>query len=339
MHRTTTVYIPLLIFSLALTALSRTAAAVTLDGFATMGASETQGNAYNGSWVPYLALDRGLNFGGPSMSYNRAVGGATTTSLLSQGQHNQVHDLVRDNGVDVAFLFIGGNDFGSGSPIPVAAQLALGLIDKNTWAAGMVDRMMIATDKVLEAHPQGMIVAGLPDMTLMPAAGQYLPSATPEMIQNVVDAIDLTNSLLKQAVFTRGLVFLDTAQALRDLNAAPPVVGGVQIQMSGSSSDPRWFFQDGLHPAVAGNGIFANLMITAINKGFDQNIALLSDQTILSKNTTLNALYTGQTSNLDYGQYVHVVPEPSSLILVGIAAAGLSAAALRRRTNRRRLAA
>lgn len=310
-------------------ALSSPAFAVTLNGFAAMGASETQGTGYSGSWVPYLHNDRGLSFG-PSQSYNRAVGGATTTSLLSGNQHTQVRNLVQNGNADVAFLFIGGNDFG-----PVALQLALGTLDKNTWAAGMVSRMMTATDTVLTANPKGMIIAGLPDMTLMPAAQSYLPSITPPMLQNVLDAINLVNTLLKAEVLDRDLIFLDTAQAMRDMNAAPPVVGGVPIQMVGSNSNPTYFFQDGLHPAVVGNGIFANLMITALNEGLDQNIALISDQLILQR-AGLSAQYTGQTSNLDYASYVYFnpVPEPSSVVLLAVAGLTLASIAARRRGRR-----
>jgi lysophospholipase L1-like esterase len=326
MYRVRSLVVCLFVFSLC-AANPSLAAAVTLTGFAAMGASETQGNTYSGSWVPYLAVDRGLNFG-PSQSYNRAVGGATTSSLLSGGQHTQVRNIVQADNADVAFLFIGGNDFG-----PVALDLATGALDKNTWAAGMVSRMMTATDTVLSANPEGMIIAGLPDMTLVPAAQSYLPYATPVMLANILDAINLVNTELKAEVLSRGQVFLDTAQAMRDMNAAPLVVGGVTIQTVGSSSNPTYFFQDGLHPAVVGNGIFANLMISAINKGFDQSIALISDQMMLQK-AGLSGSYTGQTSDLDYASYVYVVPEPTSLALLGTAAFALACALASNRIRR-----
>jgi hypothetical protein len=288
--------------------------AAVLTGFAAMGASETAGRAYSGSWVPYLAVDRGLNFG-PTQSYNKAVGGATTTSLLSQGQHTSVKTLVEAGSVDLSFLFIGANDIA-----PIALQLASGTLNAQTWANGMVSRMMTAADTVLSAGPDGMVVAGLPDMTLVPAAQSYLPLLTPPLQQNLLNAFELVNIQLKQEVLNRGLVFLDISQAMRDLNAQPLVVGGVVIDTVIASTDPRHFFRDPLHPAVVGNGIFANLMITALNVGYDQNISLIPDQLILQK-AGLSASFLGETTNIDYNKYVFTaVPESSSTLFLFSAA-------------------
>ncbi len=70
---------------------------------AAMGASETEGTAFSGSWVPYLALERGINFG-PNQSYNKAVGGSTSLTLLSGGQQTKVGcpgPGQREHGVDL----------------------------------------------------------------------------------------------------------------------------------------------------------------------------------------------------------------------------------------------
>jgi lysophospholipase L1-like esterase len=307
-----------IVLGLAITSAKVSSAAV-LTGFAAMGASETAGRAYSGSWVPFLAVDRGLNFG-PNQSYNRAVGGATTSSLLTQGQHTAVKTLVESGSVDLSFLFIGANDVG-----PVALQLASGTLNGQTWANGMVSRILTAADTVLAAGPDGMVVAGLPDMTLVPAAQTYLPLLTPPLRQNLLNAFELVNTQLKQEVLDRGIVFLDIAQAMRDLNAEPLVVGGVNIDTVNASADPTHFFQDALHPAVVGNGIFANLMITALNVGYDQSISLISDQLMLQK-AGLSTSYRGETSNIDYAKYVYTaVPESSStLMLITVAVSAIS---------------
>lgn len=271
-----------------------------------MGASETQGTTYSGSWVPYLALDRGLNFG-PGMSYNRAIGGSDTRDLLNDGQHTQVASLVAGGSVDVPFLFIGGLDVP-----PVALQIILGSLDVNGWSSGVVTRMMTAVDTILAENPTGMIVAGIPDMSLVPGAASYAAVAAP-----VVAAIDLVNQKLKAKVLDRNLVFIDTAAAMRDLNASPFVVGGVTINMTTGSSNPRNFFVDNIHPGTVGNGYFANLMLTALNEGYGTEYDLFSDQHILMR-AGLSSSYTGETSNINYAQYIYFtpVPEASSWVLM-----------------------
>ncbi len=88
-----------------------------------MGASETQGTGFSGSWVPYLALDRELNFG-PGQTYNRTLGGNDSADLLANGQHTQVAGLVSSGSGDLAFLSVGGFDVP-----PVALQIILGSLD------------------------------------------------------------------------------------------------------------------------------------------------------------------------------------------------------------------
>jgi phospholipase/lecithinase/hemolysin len=290
---------------LTLLALAQNASAIQLNGFAAMGASETQGTNFNGSWVPYLAVDRGLNFG-PGQKYNRAIGGNTSQDLLNNGQHTQVASLVAGGYVDLAFLSIGGLDVP-----PVAIDMILNP-DYNVqgWANGVVSRILTAVDTVKNAGAKGMVVMSLPDMSLIPGAASYRPFAAP-----VVSAIDLVNEMLKQEVLDRGFVFVDAAQAMRDMFSSPLVVGGVTINTQTGSSNPTHFFVDNIHPGYVGNGIFANLFLTALNLGYGMNIAEFTDQQILTR-AGLSGSYTGETSNLDYASYIYVVPEPESLILL-----------------------
>lgn len=301
-----------------------TAQAVPINGLAAMGASETQGTLHSGSWVPYLAVDRGLNFG-PSQSYNKAIGGSKSQDLLDAGQHTKVAALVAEGKVDVAYLFVGGLDVP-----PVALQLILGTIDVPTWANGIVSRIMTAVDTVLAENPQGMIVSGLPDMSLVPGAASYADFAQP-----VVDAIDYTNALLKAEVLSRNLVYIDTASAMRDLRAAPFVVGGVTINMTTGNPNPTHFFSDNIHPGTVGNGFFANMMLTALNIGYDTEIDQFSDQEILAR-AGLSGSYTGETSNVDYSKYIYVnvVPEPATLAQAVISVAAITTFHLVRRRRR-----
>ncbi len=306
------------------------ARAVPVDGFGAMGASETAGTDYTGSWVPYLANQRGFNFGGAGQPWNVAVGGATSATLLTpQHQHETVRDLVANGSVDLAYLSIGANDFNA-----VAASIANGTLTGQpliNWAQGVVNNINTATDTVLAAHPLGMIVAGVPDILLTPNGRAAFN--TPDKQLRGTTAINLVNSLLKPQVLGRGLVYVDLAGALRDVNAAPFVVGGVTIDMINPSADPTHFFQDGLHPAAVGNGFVANLMLAAVNVGYGTAYSPLSDLEILTT-AGLASSYTGPTSAVNYAHYI-TVPEPSTLLL---AAGGLFAMSLLLGHRVRRLA-
>ena len=67
----------LAILYMALAGSQSSSLGASIVGIAAMGASETQGTAFDGSWVPWLANDRGLNFG-PGQSYNVAIGGSSS---------------------------------------------------------------------------------------------------------------------------------------------------------------------------------------------------------------------------------------------------------------------
>ena len=309
-----------LVFAAALlAAFSQTAGAAVIGGYPAMGASESEGTAYTGSWVPYLANQRGFNFGGAGNPYNVAIGGAKTNTLLTQGQHTAVQTLVQNGDVDLAYLFIGGNDF-----FAVGTSIADGSLSGpalTTWAQGVVSNINTAVDTVLSAGPLGMVVASMPDVLLTPGGRSIFD--TPVEIDRGTAAVDLVNSLLKAEMLSRGVVYVDLTSAMRDINLAPLVVGGVPIDVVNASSDPTHFFQDLRHPAAVGNGLVANLFLEAVNVGFGTTYPILTDLEILTT-AGLAGSYTGQTSNLPYENYViTAVPEPSTLVLAGIAALGV----------------
>lgn len=312
-----------------LSGLPQAARAVVIDAYGAMGASETAGTDFDptGSWVPYVTNLRGLNFGGPGDPFNVAVGGATSATLLAQNQHTQMANYVQNNGVDVISLSIGGNDFSAVSGQIINGSLSGAAL--TAWAQGVVDNIDLATDTVLAAHPIGMVVVGMPDIPLTPAGRDSFNS--PTKIARGENAVNAVNSLLEPAVLARGQVFVDYAAAMRDLFAAPLVVGGVTIDYVNPSLDPTHFFQDGKHPAAVGNGLVANMFLEAVNLGYGTNFPLLTDLEILTA-AGLASSYTGETSNIHYDRYITTpAPEPETLLLACIGGALIVAIACRER--------
>jgi len=294
-------------------------AAPTISGYGAMGASESAEEPgptpdFHGSWVAWLPAMRGLNFGGPGDPYNVAIGGATTTTLLIQQQHTQMKALVQQNKVDLVSLSIGGNDYNGN-----AVGLISGQIDPIAFSNTVVTNIETAMDTVLSGGPTGMIVWSVPDMTRT-AYGQA-SITTPELRQKAEDIINLANVPLKAEVLSRGLVFVDLAKAMQDITDNPLVVGGIVMDTAVASQDVNHFWQNNIHPGTIGNGLLANLAIEAFNIGYHQNIPLLTDQEILGV-AGASALYTGETSNIDYAKYITsaAVPEASSLLLSAMAA-------------------
>lgn len=320
----------LLAMVLAIASLQSARAAV-IDAYGAMGASETAGTDFDptGSWVPYVTNLRGLDFGGPGDPFNVAVGGATSATLLDQGQHTQMASYVQNNGVDVVSLSIGGNDFSA-----VSGQILTGSLSGaalTAWAQGVVDNIDFATDTVLAAHPVGMVVVGMPDIPITPAGRTSFNSPTKNARGE--NAVDVFNSLLKPEVLARGQVFVDYAAAMRDLFSGPLVVGGVNIDYINPSTDPTHFFQDGKHPAAVGNGLVANMFLEAVNRGYGTNFPLLTDLEILTA-AGLAGSYTGETTHINYDKYITTpVPEPATLLLACVG--GISLAAIARASRKR----
>jgi hypothetical protein len=295
----------------------------SIVGIAAMGASETQGTGYDGSWVPWLSTNRGLNFG-PGDSYNRAIGGSSSSDLLAEGEHTQVANLVSNGNVNLAFLTVGGLDFP-----PKATQILAGTLNIPAFTSQVTGNILTAVDTVLAAGPAKMIVNGIPDMTL--TGGGQRTLTIPLAKQRTLNVVNAVNAALEPEVLGRGQTFVDFAGAMQLWTLNPLVIGGVTINTHDESTDPDHIWLNDLHVNAIGNGLFANLMLSAINKTYGLNIPLFSDQELL-QNSGLGAQYTGQTSSIDYQSFVHVpVPEPSSLTL---AALGLAALAIHRRKRR-----
>ena len=81
-----------------------------LQGLSVMGDSGSVSTATY-KWPVQLQTDRGLNFGGAGLPYDFAVGGATTTSLLSGGQDTKMAAAVKAGEVTMGMILIGNNDY------------------------------------------------------------------------------------------------------------------------------------------------------------------------------------------------------------------------------------
>jgi Ca2+-binding RTX toxin-like protein len=90
------------------------------------------------------------------------------------------------------------------------------------------------------------------------------------------------------------------------VQSAPVVVGGVTLNQTAIRAfqhNPGDFFSDGLHTGTVAMGLHANMMLTALNRAYDTNVPLLSDQEIL-RNAGFTPDFSQQTY-FDVSGWVH----------------------------------
>jgi lysophospholipase L1-like esterase len=244
------------------------------------------------NFVEQLADDAHLDFGrlttvdrsaprNAGFAYNWAQSADTSSDMLADGQLSGLAAQVAAGRVDLAFVFIGGNDFRGvfTSNDPVAT---LGAVVPQA-----VSNVFTAVNTLLAASPDvNVVVATLPKVSVLPEvrgaiALGYLPQA-------LADAVDFAIGAFNEQV--RGLAADSSRIALADVGAlvqsifAPATFqfGGVAIDRQTPGNDPRnLWLADGLHAGSIGQGLLANLFVDAANEEFDVHIHRLSDRDIL----------------------------------------------------------
>jgi len=295
-----------------------------LHGIATMGDSSSIKSA------PYkfpvmLQNNRGLNFGGPSLSYVHAVGGATSATMLTQQQPQKVAADVAAGNVTVATILVGNNDYGQNALSLISGGLTQD--ELTTFENGIVSNIESAVTTVLNSGIQGFLLGSVPRLVDEPAATQYFPSIPADQLPGLIDLVDASqervNAQLLDFANAHHIPFVDFFGFEKSLGDVDHItVGGVPIAMT-KGPDSTYFFVDNLHPGWVGNAILSNFWMTALNVAYGTNLSLFSDQEALNM-AGLRSQYTGETfsNSVDYADFIYFnpVPEPSTILLAGLGA-------------------
>jgi phospholipase/lecithinase/hemolysin len=246
------------------------------------------------NWVEILAATRNLDFGQFSVArraeprnqgyaYNWARSDATTEDMIATGQHTGLAAQVASGEVTLAVMFIGGNDFINAmqAPDPVGALRQAG-----PPAEANFER---AFRTILRAHPDvKLVVATLPDIRQLPEFREALRSgrlakahadeATASMAHynGRIRALALQNPRV-------ALLDLDLVTRLRDRLCPETVpVAGRPIARWVPSNDPtHLFLADVRHLGTVGQGLLAELIVTAIDTKFNAGLPPVSHREIL----------------------------------------------------------
>jgi hypothetical protein len=267
--------------------------------------------AYN--WVEQLAIYRRVNFGPTAAEagqpggtwgeprragyeYNWARSGADSASLLSDGQHTGLAGLIGTGQVSHAVLAIGANDF---FPMPLPGY-AYYEIYNGRWSQAQIDAFLdeILTDMetaITTISDAGgtLVLATVVDYSIAPAVWGSFFWSNPSKRERVTTAIRQLNEDVEGLAQAHGLMLVDLfgfAQALFGTNENPReflIVGGVSIELwerdtTTNDYPEAGFVHDGAHPHTHLQGLMANVVITALNGGFDAGLPLFTEDEVLA---------------------------------------------------------
>jgi len=263
--------------------------------------------SYAKSWTTQLVLYRRVDMGPTAQQAGQAGGtwgeprrtgyaanwaryGADSTTLLSDGQHTGLASQVGPGGVSHAVLEIGTNDF---SP----STSAYFNIYWGFWSQSQIDSYVnaqiadiAAAVTTLDATGVGLALCNCVDFGVAPVTRQLFTNATRR--NRVTAAITRVNEGVEGLARQHRLVLVDVsglATAILGTNTSLRqflAIGNVDIQLfnrdTTSHSNPlAGFVDDGAHPHTTLQGVFANLMMTALNTGWGAAYSMFSDQEIL----------------------------------------------------------
>jgi hypothetical protein len=245
------------------------------------------------NWVEILAATRGLDFGAFSdvtrgeprnqgFAYNWARSDATTVDMIATGQHTGLAAQVARGDVNLVAVFIGGNDFINAmrTPDPVATfQTAGQRAESNVRCA--VETVLAANSDVK------LVIATVPDIRDLPEFREPLRAG--ELPRAWADAATATIKHYNAQI--RSIAAREPRVALLDFDLATRIsdriypetflVAGHGIVRSGPSDNPDLLvLGDVRHLGTVGQGLFAELFVSAIDAKFHAGVPALSQREV-----------------------------------------------------------
>jgi len=293
--------------------------------------------AYADCWTELLVLHREIDMGPTAAEagqpggtwgeprrtgyeHNWARAGATTGSMLAWGQHTGLANAVLTQGVTHAAMFIGGNDFSPWSGCyDEIYDGEWSQHDIDVWVAGGISNITTALDTTVPTGVQ-MVIVNIPDFSIMPWVWSLFPD--PVRRDAVAAAVEQANADIRGLAAEYDLALVDM-YALTKAMFGPNqdqhehlLVGNVEIELLiASSSNPlAGWVADGIHPRTVVQGIWANAIVTALNLAYDADVALFTEEEILTNgDLTYGGADTLEAQIGPYEAYITVFGIPGDL--------------------------
>ncbi|MCC6227703.1 MAG: hypothetical protein IT432_00565 [Phycisphaerales bacterium] len=268
-------------------------------------AEETYNYAMN--WVQQLEQFRAVDLGPTAAEAGQSGGtwgeprrmyfkndwaryGATSASLLSDGQHTGLASMAAD--IDHAVIAIGANDFSPTSSAYINIYFGIWSASQITnYVNGRIANVTTAVNTVSNSGIKTVLV-GFPDYGVAPITYTSGVYNDPVRRERVSTAIRRVNDGLKSLARAKGLPYVDlyglswAMFGSHTQHNSTLTIGGVSINLlendTTSHSNPlAGFVHDGVHPHTTLQGLFANVMMTALDLGYNTGFTAFSEQEIL----------------------------------------------------------
>ena len=294
------------------------------------------------------------NWGGTrrdGYEYNWALAGATTSSLLADGQHTNLAAQIPGAGITKAVIVVGANDLfpfppGNGSSYETVYNGAATPAEISAISSQAVGNV-VAAAQTLKATGVDLVVPTAPDYGIAPFTKSfYTDPIRRELVDDVIETwnADAVARLTSEVQVPVVDMYTLTKDIWGDHGSENNTfeLGGVMLNLNGTggvnfanvlnntftpanatSDTVDAFVHDGIHPNNAIGGLFANLFMTAFNEEYGDSFSLFTEQEILQNaGPNLGALYSSDTVSNSlggntYSNYViSSVPEPNAACLL-----------------------
>lgn len=272
--------------------------ASTLDEY---HGSENRGGEYHYTtfnMVELLAMYRDFNFGEwgdwgeprrIGYEYNWAKTGATSRTLIEQGQHTGLAEQVANGEITFVLMLVGANDFGPHTRY--YADIYNGHTDDAELAQKVeqaIADVTLATDTILDAGVQGMAIVPFPSWETQANVLKRYPLA--EKRQRIENAIAAVNEGIRSMAEERGVIVVETDALVNNLLLQVDENGylnvdGELIDFVNWGNDPYHARLDDRsgHPGTVMSGLMANfIFIETLNTYFGTDVLPFSQEEILT---------------------------------------------------------
>lgn len=268
-------------------------------------AEETYSYAMN--WFQQLEQYRGVDAGPTAAEAGQAGGtwgeprrrffkndwarsGATSASLLSDGQHTGLASMAAD--IENAVIAIGANDFSPTSSAYINIYFGLWSASQITnYINGRIANVTTAVNTV-DASGINVVLVGFPDYGVAPITWNSGVYSDPVRRERVSAAIRRVNDGLRLLARSKKIPYVDLYGLSWAIFGSHTqhntilTIGGVDIKLlesdtTGHTNPLAGFVHDGVHPHTTLQGLFANVMAAALDLGYHTGIAPFSEQEVL----------------------------------------------------------